>query len=193
LGYGLQHNGLLSKRLGQARSPKDGPQEDKEMKDLVFKRIQLDRVDSSRQNEWLVDFLVRSFIGLLVTLLALFTLSANGRDPATNKTGEGVNPARLVSPGPAISPVSEAEQFNRAWYKAHLEMAGGGMIYSPGRLILVSRDGTWKTGICYHFSGFERTDEVLRYNHLAETEYVDEKGDVLMLSWAVECHLNRRE
>jgi hypothetical protein len=120
----MAHNVLLSNRLEQVRSPKDCPQEDKEMKDLVFKRIQLDRVDSSRQNEWLVDFMVRTSIGLLVTLIALFTFSANGLDTSTNKTPEAGNSAPFPSPGLAISPVSEAERFNQAWYAAHLKAAG---------------------------------------------------------------------
>jgi hypothetical protein len=119
----MAHNVLLSNRLEQVRSPKDCPQEDKEMKDLVFKRIQLDRVDSSRQNEWLVDFMVRTSIGLLVTLIALFTFSANGLDTSTNKTPEAGNSAPFPSPGLAISPVSEAERFNQAWYAAHLKPA----------------------------------------------------------------------
>jgi hypothetical protein len=94
------------------------------LKDLVFKRFQLDKVDSSRQSELLVDFLVRSSIGLLVTLVALFIFSGSDTDTAMNKTGEVVYPATLASPGLAIAPVSEAERFNRAWYKTHLEAAG---------------------------------------------------------------------
>jgi hypothetical protein len=89
------------------------------LKDLVSKRIQFESVDSSTQNELLVDFLVRSSIGLLVTLIALFTFSAHNTDTAMNKTEEAVNPVTIASPGLAIAPVEKAERYNREWYETH--------------------------------------------------------------------------